>query len=67
VSAAQPAYDAKTWCQFWPECKNGKDCPDALNVEVRMRAIVAGLPCAQWLFPPRCFVPLIDGAGGHHA
>lgn len=49
-------YRDMTFCSFYLDCKDGKDCPRAKTPEVCRAAKKTGLPICQYPEKPSCFV-----------
>lgn len=47
-------YRDRTYCPFFPLCK--KSCDRALTAEIKVAAEKEGLPIAQYMEFPKCFV-----------
>lgn len=58
------SYLDKTFCPFWKECKDGKECPDRLTDKIRFDAEVWWgkeiPPVSQHAMPPICFKGIND-------
>ena len=48
-------YKDRTFCDFWKECANAKDCPVCLTEEVKRKAEAFGLPICHYSEKPECF------------
>lgn len=49
------SYLDKTFCPFWAECKDGKECPDRLTDKIKFDAKTSGKELTKHKMPPICF------------
>ncbi len=56
-------YLDRTFCTYHPACKHGETCSVALTEVVRLAAASFGLPIAQYVEPPNCFLAKDDLPG----
>lgn len=47
-------YKDITFCSYWKDCKNSRECGRALTYKIREGAIKLGLPIAQFADKPTC-------------